>query len=61
MWRSQLRNNHIDAAVPGAFMALVLIIVAASARVWWQLLAGRRTPGLREEQYVPLVGSPVAK
>jgi|CXWL01.1.fsa_nt_gi carbon starvation protein len=61
MWRSQLLNNYIDAAVTGAFMVLVLIVVAASARVWWQLLAGRRTADLREEQYVPLVGSPVVK
>ena len=40
MWRSQLLNNYIDAVVTGAFMVLVLIVVTASARVWWQLLAG---------------------
>ncbi len=60
-WRSQLLNNHIDAAVTGAFMVLVLIIVAASVRVWWQLLSGKRAPDLHEEPYVPLVGTEAAK
>ena len=58
-WRSQLLNNHIDAAVTGAFMVLVLIIVAASVRVWWQLLSGRRAADLREEPYVALTGTEV--
>jgi len=60
-WRSQVLNNYIDAAVTGAFLVLVLIVVAASARVWWQLLAGRRAPGLHEEPYVPLAGASVVK
>ena len=60
-WRAQQLNNYIDAAVTGAFMLLVLIVVAASARVWWQLLAGRRAADLREEPYVPLVGTSAAK
>ena len=61
MWRSQLLNNYIDAVVTGAFMVLVLIVVTASARVWWQLLAGRRPADLREEPYLPLVGTEAAK
>ncbi len=60
-WRSQMLNNHIDAIVTGAFMVLVLIVVAASARVWWQLLTGRRAPELREEPYVPLAEASAAK
>jgi carbon starvation protein len=60
-WQSQLLNNHIDAAVTGAFMLLVLVVVSASARVWWQLLAGKRAPELREEPYVALVEATVAK
>jgi carbon starvation protein len=60
-WRAQVLNNYIDAAVTGAFLVLVLIVVAASARVWWQLLAGRRAAGLREEPYVPLAGASVVK
>jgi carbon starvation protein len=60
-WRSQLLNNYIDAVVTGAFMVLVLIIVAASARVWWQLLAGKRAADLREEPYVALPQPDTAK
>ena len=53
-WRAQILNNHIDAAVIGTFLVLVLIVVVANARVWWQLLAGRPTARLSEETYVPL-------
>jgi carbon starvation protein len=60
-WSAQLLNNRIDAAVTGAFLALVLIVVAANARVWWQLLAGRRAADLREESYVPLASATPAK
>ena len=38
----QALNAHVDAAVTGAFLILVAVIVAANARVWWLLLAGRR-------------------
>ena len=60
-WSAQLLNNRIDAAVTGAFLVLVLIVVAANARVWWQLLAGRRRADLREESYVPLAPATAAK
>ncbi len=53
-WQSQLFNNRIDALVTGAFLVLVTIVVAANARVWWQLLAGKRAPELREAPYVPI-------
>ncbi len=61
VWSAQILNNRIDAAVTGAFLALVLIVVAANARVWWQLLAGRRQADLREEAYVPLAAATVVK
>jgi len=60
-WKSQVLNNYIDVAVTGAFMVLVLIVVAASARVWWQLLAGRRPADLHEEPYVALAATEAAK
>ena len=47
--------------VTGAFLVLVLLVVAANARVWWQLLAGRRAEELREEAYVPLARASVVK
>jgi carbon starvation protein len=48
----QAFNAHVDAAVTGAFLILVAVVVAANARVWWLLLAGRRAPDLREEPFV---------
>ncbi len=53
-WQHQLMNNYINAAVTGIFLLLVLVVVTASARGWWQLLAGRRPAVLHEETYVPL-------
>jgi carbon starvation protein len=60
-WQHQLLNFRIDAAVTGAFLVLVLIVVLANARVWWQLLAGKREAQLREEPYVPVVGAAKAR
>ena len=51
-WKAQVLNNHIDAAVTAVFLILVLIVVLANARIWWQLLAGKRAPVLHEEPYV---------
>jgi len=48
----QAFNAHVDAAVTAVFLVLVAVIVAANARVWWLLLAGRRAPDLREEPFV---------
>jgi carbon starvation protein len=53
-WRSMILNNRIDAAVTGAFLVLVILVVAANARVWWQVLAGKRVLQLREDPYVAL-------
>ena len=51
-WRAQYFNNMVDATVTGVFLVLVTIVVIANARVWWQLLAGKRVPDLHEEPYV---------
>ena len=53
-WQHQLLNNRVDAVVTGAFLVLVLIVVIANARVWWQLLAGKRASELREEPYLAI-------
>jgi carbon starvation protein len=55
--RAQIFNNYVDAAVTAAFMVLVTIVVIANARVWWQLLAGKRAAELREEPYVAVADS----
>jgi carbon starvation protein len=48
----QAFNAHVDAAVTAVFLVLVAVIVLANARVWRQLLAGRRQADLREEPFV---------
>ncbi len=53
----QIFNAHMNAAVTGAFLVLVVLVVVACARVWYQLLAGRRAADLREEPYVALAGA----
>ena len=60
-WRHQLLNNYLNAAVTGLFLVLVVLVVLACARVWLQLLAGRRAADLREEPYVPLAETAAAK
>jgi len=54
MWQTLLLNNQINAAVTGAFLVLVTLVVAANARVWWQILVGRKSHALREDPYVAL-------
>ncbi len=54
MWQTLLLNNRVDAAVTGAFLLLVTLVVAANARVWWQILVGRKNHVLREDPYVVL-------
>ncbi len=55
-WERLLFNAQLNAAVTGAFLVLVALVVAANARVWWRLLAGRGAAAeglaLREEAYV---------
>ena len=60
-WSAQLMNNRVDAVVTGVFLVLVATVVLACARVWVQLLSGRRAADLHEEPYVPLVGTVAAK
>jgi carbon starvation protein len=57
LWQAQLLNNRVDAAVTAVFLVLVAIVVAANARVWWQLLRQKRSPALREEPYIPAAGA----
>jgi carbon starvation protein len=39
--RRMIANDYLDAAVAGFFLTAVLVVLAASARVWWRVLAGR--------------------
>ena len=58
IWSAQLFNNRIDAGVTRTFLVLVAIVVLANARIWWQLLSGKRTAQLHEEPYVPVAERP---
>ena len=60
-WGAQLFNNRVDAVVTGVFLGLVATVVGACARVWLQLLSGRRAADLREEPFVPLAGATAAE
>ena len=51
-WRVQVFNNQVDAVLTGIFLVLVGLVLIASARVWWKLLAGQTKPVLHEEPYV---------
>ncbi|MBK8856897.1 MAG: carbon starvation protein A [Opitutaceae bacterium] len=51
-WSQLLFNNQVNAFVTGTFLVLVATVVITCARVWWQLLAGKRAPDLHEEPYV---------
>jgi carbon starvation protein len=50
----QIFNAHMNTAVTGLFLVLVLLVVVSCARVWVQLLTGRRTADLHEEPYVAI-------
>jgi carbon starvation protein len=58
-WSQLVFNNHVNTAVTASFLVLVTLVVLASARVWWQLLSGRRAPDLHEEPYVAVAGATV--
>ena len=48
-WHHQIFNNHINSAVTGTFLVLVVLIVGANARVWWRILVEKTAVQLREE------------
>src|SRR5882762_1943114 len=45
---------QFDAIVAGFFLVLVLLIVAGSARQWWQFVRGTKPVVLRESEFVPV-------
>jgi hypothetical protein len=45
---------RFDAAVAGAFLALIALIVAGCAIQWWRLLRGTKPIVLHEGEFVPL-------
>jgi carbon starvation protein len=55
-WRHLMLNNYINTTVTATFLVLVLLIVGASARTWWLMLARGRVIPLREEPRVQAAG-----
>ena len=45
-------NDHLDAGLALVFMAVVLVVLAASAREWWLVLSRRRAPEVHESPFV---------
>jgi carbon starvation protein len=45
-------NDRLDAGLALFFMAIVLIVILASIREWWMVLAGRKAPVVHEAPYV---------
>jgi carbon starvation protein len=45
-------NNRLDAAVTALLAIMVLVILLDSLREWWAILTTRKTPVLREAEYV---------
>ena len=50
-WHHQIFNNHVNSVVTGSFLVLVILIVAANARLWCRILLGRTPPAPREEPF----------
>ena len=53
-WQHQMLNNYVNSGVTGLFLVLVILVTAANARIWWQLLRGRNYRPLKEEPFVAL-------
>jgi carbon starvation protein len=45
-------NDRLDAGLALFFMAIVLVIIVASAREWLMILAGKKAPNVHEAPYV---------
>jgi carbon starvation protein len=46
-------NSTVDGVLSILFAALIIIVIADAARVWWQTLSGRREPVLAEAPSEP--------
>jgi carbon starvation protein len=45
-------NDRIDAALALFFMVIVVVVIVASAREWYLIAAGRKTPQVNEAPFV---------
>jgi carbon starvation protein len=45
-------NDRLDAGLALFFMAIVMVVIVASAKEWYLVMAGRKTPRVHEAPYV---------
>jgi carbon starvation protein len=45
-------NDRLDAALALFFMVIVIVVILASAREWYLIAAGRKTPKVNEAPFV---------
>ena len=45
-------NDRLDATLALVFMAVVVVVIGASAREWWLVLSKRKAPAVNEAAYV---------
>jgi carbon starvation protein len=45
-------NDRIDAALALFFMAIVVVVILASAREWYQVAFGKKAPKVNEAPFV---------
>jgi carbon starvation protein len=45
-------NNRLDAAVTGALVVMVTLVLVESLRQWWGILSGAKEAGVREAPFV---------
>jgi len=50
--RQVVFNAYLDAALAGLFLVVTALVVLASAREWWRVLAGRTPPVVSETPFV---------
>jgi len=56
-WQHQLTNNQINAAVTGAFLVLVILVVLANMRVWWRIVVCKQHEAPKEDPFVQVLAS----
>ena len=56
-WQHQLTNNQINAAVTGAFLVLVILVVLANMRVWWRIVVCKQHEAPKEDPFVQVPAS----
>jgi|GEM_PF-2933433 len=60
-FKIQIFNNQMDVVVTAIFMILVILVVLANVKLWWELLTGRTPARLHEYPPVALTAEMMAR